>query len=70
MTLYMAIAWVIYCLSACCAPATWYISNTVNIKDVFKNIEDAIEAAPICKLHIQNYHYEDKVTYSEDADGN
>ena len=60
MTLYMVIAWVIYCLAAVCAPATWYIDNTVNIKQVFTNIEAAIEAAPICKLHIQNYHYEEE----------
>ena len=70
MTMGMGGAWIIYIIASCCAPATWYINNTVNVNQVFKNIENAIAAAPICKLHIQNYHYEDRVEHYKDHEGN
>jgi len=62
--------WLVYIVSSCCTNTTKYIYNTVNIDTVFTNIEAAILARPICKLHIQNYHYENRTTTTTDSKGN
>ena len=57
--------WIVYaCFSCCCNASTKYISNVVDLKQVFININNAIAARPICVLHIQNYHYENR-TYTD-----
>ena len=66
----MALFWIVYAITGCCAPGSSYINNVVNVKQVFKNIEAAIEARPICTMTIQNYHYEERVRTTTDKDGN
>ena len=66
--IFLGLFWVVYICAACRAPGTKYINNTVDVTTVFKNIENAIAAAPICTLKIQNYHYETRKY--KDKDGN
>lgn len=65
----LCFVWIIYTISSCNTNTTKYISNTVNVNQVFTNIERAIAARPECRLHIQNYHYEDRVEHYTDKDG-
>lgn len=66
----LCVVWVIYLIASCSTNSTKYISNTVDVAQVFINIEAAIEARPDTELGIQNYHMETHTVHYKDSEGN
>ena len=62
--------WGLYAIWSCCASSTKYIFNTKHLPVVMNNIQSAINAAPVVRFTIQNYHYETRVVYERDSEGN
>lgn len=61
---------IIYWIWSCITSSTKYICNTTEIDRVYRNVDAAIQAAPVCNMRIQCYHYENHHFTEKDADGN
>lgn len=54
------LAYIVYQCWSCAMPSSKYIANSVNLPQVYKDADHAINSQPEIKFHIECFHYENK----------